>query len=1043
MPGNRRVAIKNLIMKTNHRLYLMKHGSTPVAWLLIFLILSSPAFSQPATVSNPIGVGVSTCTGSLHQNMEFNFNPATNTLSNSVTCIPSLASPGYNSSAASVAFNPADGLLYYIRYTGSNSYVYRWAPNTCPSGLAVNRVFNNQFVGGVAFDPSGVGWQMNFTGSSAPYGVTLQKVDFATGVVGAQANVILPPGVKIGSQTGDLIYSPSGILYFAFDNKLLTVNPSSYPGGPLNATFIDTIQLGAGNKLVGLAYSEGKLLASVRGSSSCFYREINNMTGDTSVIKYTGSYSAKDLTSVISGVGAAKSLSSAIPTGTTGVYDLKYDIVVSNFGNVPVNSVQLTDNLASVYGLLNVSNVSLSWVGTAPAGFTLNPAYNGTTNTNLFTTNTNTLPNYPVANSTFTVRVNVRVAGIVPGVVYNNNAVVTATGYKSVALRDVSTNGSDPDLNTNDKPDDAGESQPTPFIVNVAAETPPCSALNNILYLQNFGSGTGFANSFSGSGSTDYAFSGTAPIGTDKYALSNNANNGDPSRWINLTDHTGNPNGRMLLVNADVQPNVIYRDEVNIQCTGLKYSFFGYVAFIGNSTTYQSFCNAFGGYKYPQLGYTVRNAADNSIITSTTTAPITSTSWNQFGLKFVMPPGVTKVILEIYNTGQGGCGNDLALDDIQFGMCDPEPTVSASSITGGCIGGPTSLGATLSDTAGMSSNLVYQWETSINGSTWTPRIGATGTVLNINPTTAADAIYYRLIVATPGNLNNTTCRYVSNSLLLTAKTSSTAALSATTNKLSFCPGETVTLSAIGGSLGTNAVWRWYSGSCGGTPIGTGQTLTFTPAAAGTFYVRAEGDCNTTICRSVTLSVNCAILDAEIVKLNANRYGNNVGLKWVITSDRVIDYFEIERSGDGINFTKVGQQAGIGGPANQTPFAYTDNIASFNGDEIYYRIKLIVNGQVSKISPVVMVHSNNNQVVTIAPNPASQSFSISMFNNTASIVEVSIIDVDGRVVMKHEQHITAGQNNFTINNINRLSQGLYHVQIKNGNELVRKKLIIKH
>jgi uncharacterized repeat protein (TIGR01451 family) len=1026
-------------MKTNHRLYPMNSA----AWLLIFLLTAAQAFSQPATVAYPIGVGVSTCTGSLHQNMEFNFNPTTNTLSNSVTCIPSLASPGYNSSLASVAFNPADGLLYYIRYTGSNSYVYRWAPNTCPSSLAVTRVFNNQFVGGVAFDASGVGWQINFTGSSAPYGLTLQKVDFVTGTIGAQATITLPAGVQIGTQNGDLIYSPSGILYFAFDNKLLTVNPNNYLLGPLNATYIDTLELGSGNKLVGLAYSDGKLLASIRGSSSCFYREINNMTGDTSVIKYTGSYSAKDLTSVISGVGAAKSLSSAIPTGTTGVYDLKYDVTVTNFGNVPDSNVQVTDNLATVFGASNISNVSLSWVGTAPSGMSLNPSYNGNSNTNLLTTATNVLPNYPVANNSFTIRISVRVAGIVPGTVYNNNAVATATGYRSVALRDVSTNGTDPDLNTNDKPDDAGESQPTPFIVNVAAETPPCSALNNILYIQNFGSGTGFANSFSGGGSTDYTFSSSAPLATETYALSNNANNGDPSRWINLTDHTGNSNGRMLLVNADVQPSVIYRDEVNVQCTGLKYSFFGYMAFIGNGTNYQSFCNAFGGFKYPQLGFTVRNAADNSIITSTTTGLITSNSWSQFGLKFVMPAGVTKVILEIYNTGQGGCGNDLALDDIQFGMCDPTPTVSASSITGGCIGGPTSLGATLSDTTGMGSNLVYQWQTSTDGTNWTNRAGATSTLLSINPTTAADAIYYRLIVATPGNLNNTTCRYVSNSLLLTAKTSSTAALSATTNKLSFCPGETVTLSAVGGSLGTNAVWRWYSGSCGGTPIGTGQTLTFTPSTGGTYYVRAEGDCNTTICRSVTLTVNCAILDAEIVKLNGNRYGNNVGLKWVITSDRVIDYFEIERSSDGINFTKVGQQPGIGGPCNQTPFAYTDNIASFNGDEIYYRIKLIVNGQVSKISSIVVIHANNNHVVTIAPNPASQSFSISMYNNTASVVEVSIIDVDGRVVMKHEQQVTAGQNNFSVSNIGRLSQGLYHVQIKSGNEFIRKKLIIKH
>lgn len=72
---------------------------------------------------------------------------------------------------------------------------------------------------------------------------------------------------------------------------------------------------------------------------------------------------------------------------------------------------------------------------------------------------------------------------------------------------------------------------------------------------------------------------------------------------------------------------------------------------------------------------------------------------------------------------------------------------------------------------------------------------------------------------------------------------------------SLCPGGSATLSVSGGSLGNNATWQWYSGSCGGTPVGTGSSIVVSPSSTTTYYVRAEGGCATTACASVTVPVN--------------------------------------------------------------------------------------------------------------------------------------------------------------------------------------------
>src|SRR5205085_7452851 len=105
----------------------------------------------------------------------------------------------------------------------------------------------------------------------------------------------------------------------------------------------------------------------------------------------------------------------------------------------------------------------------------------------------------------------------------------------------------------------------------------------------------------------------------------------------------------------------------------------------------------------------------------------------------------------------------------------------------------------------------------------------------------------------------TICKSVS----VTVNTRSTDPTSASSNAAlnEYCIGSgTVTLTVAGGSLGTNGVWKWYldGGSCGaGTLVGTGASITVTPPAVPgphTYYVRAEGICNTTNCASIVITV---------------------------------------------------------------------------------------------------------------------------------------------------------------------------------------------
>jgi hypothetical protein len=82
-----------------------------------------------------------------------------------------------------------------------------------------------------------------------------------------------------------------------------------------------------------------------------------------------------------------------------------------------------------------------------------------------------------------------------------------------------------------------------------------------------------------------------------------------------------------------------------------------------------------------------------------------------------------------------------------------------------------------------------------------------------------------------------------------------------------CSGTTTILTPVGGLLGPGAHWVWFTGSCGGTQVGTGSSLTVTPLTTTTYYVRAQDAFFTTACASITITVTTGAPTANVVIVN--------------------------------------------------------------------------------------------------------------------------------------------------------------------------------
>jgi uncharacterized protein (TIGR02145 family)/uncharacterized repeat protein (TIGR02543 family) len=138
--------------------------------------------------------------------------------------------------------------------------------------------------------------------------------------------------------------------------------------------------------------------------------------------------------------------------------------------------------------------------------------------------------------------------------------------------------------------------------------------------------------------------------------------------------------------------------------------------------------------------------------------------------------------------------------------------------------------------------LHYQWKRGVTN------VGMDQASYPIAAIAAGDAGSYTCAVSNTGGSITT------DAAILTVNTFSTitgvTATPASVN--SAVPSSTLSVS---GTPGTNAVWKWYTQSCGGTAVGTGQSITVTPTSTTTYYARAEGICGNTSCASVQVTFN--------------------------------------------------------------------------------------------------------------------------------------------------------------------------------------------
>jgi gliding motility-associated-like protein len=329
-------------------------------------------------------------------------------------------------------------------------------------------------------------------------------------------------------------------------------------------------------------------------------------------------------------------------------------------------------------------------------------------------------------------------------------------------------------------------------------------------------------------GTTSYTFVNRDDPRDGEYTISNSTSE---LGWNLPSDHTGNEDSKALIVNADSDTGEFFRTTISGLCANNSYEFSAWLINILPA----SGCDGEG---IPvNVKFEILDETGSQVLAEGDTGNIFGTdtpTWNQYGLTFTSLPGQTSVILRMLNNAPGGCGNDLAIDDIAFKSCgDFTEIISENNETNiQFCEGETLTNYRLEAIPDFSvyDSPNYQWQVSNDGETWTNIPGETNHQILIPE--ISETIFYRTLVAEDSsNLNNQSCNSISN-VFEFEKVDFIEPISL--GDVFVCENETQSLAV---EENPNITVNWYDSEVGGNLLAE-NTFEYLPNTCGTFFAEA-------------------------------------------------------------------------------------------------------------------------------------------------------------------------------------------------------------
>jgi uncharacterized protein (DUF1501 family) len=174
----------------------------------------------------------------------------------------------------------------------------------------------------------------------------------------------------------------------------------------------------------------------------------------------------------------------------------------------------------------------------------------------------------------------------------------------------------------------------------------------------------------------------------------------------------------------------------------------------------------------------------------------------------------------------------------------------------------------------------------------------------------------------------------------------------------------------------------------------------------------------------------SILPVNIKSFTGAWKNARVSLQWITDKEVNVDRFEVERSTDGLGWTKIGAVAALNAASGAT---YDFGDVNLQQAFYYYRLRVVEKSGSVKYSSILLL--KDAQVVKgvrmkILPNPIDNWFTTSFQDKVSGTITVRMLDLSGKEIWQGVQQANDVYNlTFTINK--QVMPGVYVLQVRDG------------
>lgn len=176
------------------------------------------------------------------------------------------------------------------------------------------------------------------------------------------------------------------------------------------------------------------------------------------------------------------------------------------------------------------------------------------------------------------------------------------------------------------------------------------------------------------------------------------------------------------------------------------------------------------------------------------------------------------------------------------------------------------------------------------------------------------------------------------------------------------------------------------------------------------------------------------LPVDLLSFNGRNNGNANLLEWSTSSEQNSSYFELERSIDGISYTKAGRVSASGNSSVTRQYSFIDDISSLDAKLFYYRLKQVDISGLAKYSTVVKIKLNSKGfAVEASPNPFADQMRVQIEATQKENAVIILTNLDGKRILVQNCSINKGSNVILLDKLDNLPGGVYLLHVNTGTE----------